>query len=106
MKRGYNQAEHFARGVIAGLDTPLPYLGSSIRRARHTKTQTKLNKEQRQKNLKGAFTVDEKRAALVRNKRLVLVDDVVTTGATTAACAEVLMKAGAASVRVLSLARD
>ncbi|MBD3392976.1 MAG: hypothetical protein GF418_12795 [Chitinivibrionales bacterium] len=106
MKRGYNQAEYLAKGVLAGHGNSIPYLGKALKRTRHTRTQTKLDREQREKNLKGAFGLNPGGADAVRGKNLMLVDDVVTTGATTAHCTRILLEEGALSVRVLSLARD
>ena len=56
--------------------------------------------------MKGAFAVVLEQAGKINGKRLLLVDDIVTTGATTAAAAKALLDAGCASVRVLSIARD
>ncbi len=106
MKRGYNQAERLAKGILAGSSTSLPYLDGVLKRTRHTKTQTKLDKDEREKNLKGAFAVEPKHSDLIRGRKLVLVDDIVTTGATTAHCTRALLEAGVSSVSVLSLARD
>jgi ComF family protein len=106
MRRGYNQADCFARGCLASIPHPPVYLGGMLKRCRHTSTQTKLDKEQRRENLKGAFAVKSEAKAAIMGKRVLLVDDIVTTGATTAECAGAILKAGAASVRVLSLARD
>ena len=106
MKRGYNQAEHFAHGVLSSVKPSIPFLQRALRRTRHTQTQTKLDKEQREKNLKGVFAVAAKDAERIRNKKLILFDDVVTTGATTGHCTRALRAAGASEVRVLSMARD
>ena len=75
-------------------------------RRRKTGTQTKLNRAERKKNLHGAFVVPTEKRALVRGKKVLLIDDVVTTGATTEACALALLEAGCSSVAVLSVARD
>jgi ComF family protein len=104
-KRGYNQAEWLARGFLSSRKE-VKYFDGILLRKHHTKTQTKLAKEQRKKNISKAFVVPKNRGDLIKGKSLILVDDVITTGSTTAACAEVLLKAGAQSVRVLSLARD
>jgi competence protein ComFC len=106
MKRGYNQAEHFARGVIEGSGRDIPLLKNAVRRRRHTRTQTKLNQIERRANIRGAFMVPAKNACLISGKNILLFDDIVTTGATTDECAGVLMDNGAKSVRVISLARD
>jgi ComF family protein len=105
MQRGYNQAEYFCRGVATGLPRPIPIAADVIRRRRNTHTQTRLNSAQRRKNLAGAFVVRSPAAERIRGRSLLLVDDVVTTGTTVSECAEVLLKAGAGSVRVLTLAR-
>jgi ComF family protein len=97
--RGYNQAERLAAalGRLAGLAVR-PRL---LSRARETPSQTKLTPEARRANVHGAFRV---RAPLPAG-RLVLVDDVYTTGATLAAAAEALAAAGAARVEAVTFAR-
>lgn len=105
MKRGYNQAEVIARGMLAGLEPPLPLDTTILKRRKHTRTQTKLNRKQRRRNLAGAFAVVPRNAERIRGKTVVLVDDVVTTGSTTGLCAEMLLEAGAREVRVVALAR-
>jgi predicted amidophosphoribosyltransferase len=64
-----------------------------------------LTASQRQRNVSGAFAVPERLAGAVAGRRVVLVDDVITTGATIDACARCLRRAGAASVDVLAFAR-
>lgn len=63
-----------------------------------------LTHDQRKRNVRGAFAVDPERAAAIQNRAIVLVDDVITTGATAEACARALKRAGAARVDVLALA--
>ncbi len=104
IRRGYNQAERFAAGVCKSWDNRIPLRAHVVGRKRHTRTQTELSRTQRLKNLASAFYV--RRPDAVRGKGVVLIDDIVTTGATTGACANVLLDAGARCVRVLSLARD
>ena len=106
LKRGYNQADYFALGVIAGGGGALKLHSGIIRRKRTTKTQTSLSREDRLKNVASAFTVARKKQSYIRDKSVILVDDVVTTGATTAQCSLVLREWGAKRVRILSLARD
>jgi ComF family protein len=106
LRRGYNQAAMLAEGLAAGLDHPLPVLSKAVRRQRYTRTQTKLGREKRQSNLAGAFSVDMAHRGMIAGKMVILVDDVVTTGATTGACAKALIEAGAKGVRVFCLARD
>jgi ComF family protein len=100
-ERGYNQAEEIAREAARHL--LLPVLAHALSRTRATVSQTKLNREQRARNLENAFRCAD--PASVRGKRILLVDDVYTTGATVARCAELLLEAGALSVGVLALAK-
>ena len=99
-KRGYNQSEVLARGMAAGAGWTLePHL---LVRTRHTATQTKLNKAERQQNVAGAFALQDPQKA--QNKHILLVDDVFTTGATTASSALALLQAPGAKVSVATLA--
>lgn len=103
LKRRYNQAAELARalsrqtGVPAGVDL--------MRRVRATETQGRKSRPARRRNVRGAFAVAPGWADRVAGARLVLVDDVFTTGATVEECAQVLKRAGAAHVGVLTLAR-
>ena len=83
--------------------TGIPLGRRTLSRFRYTASQTRLNRKERGENMEGAFafTGDEG----VEEKSLLLVDDVYTSGATVKECAKVLMKAGAKSVDVLTLAR-
>lgn len=99
-QREFNQAEVLAALVAKRAGKPMVrYLD----RTRYTTTQTRLNREERLKNLHGAFRI--KRRMSVAGKHLVLVDDIFTTGSTVEECSRVLRSAGAASVRVLTVAR-
>ena len=101
-ERDFNQAELLAVSAAAYLGIPI--LGGVIARTRRTKRQADLPAKLRAKNVQGAFAVRD--AGSVQGKCILLVDDVVTTCATTDECARVLLEAGAKSVYVLSLARD
>ncbi|MBL6764960.1 MAG: ComF family protein [Verrucomicrobiae bacterium] len=100
-EREFNQAERIARflGQAAGL----PVWDRSLLRNTPTKTQTELTRHERLANVKQAFSLHP--SGHVRGKSLILIDDVLTTGATTSACAAVLKKAGAARVAVWTVAR-
>jgi ComF family protein len=76
-----------------------------LKRVRRTVSQVGLSAEQRKRNVAGAFQVDPARAAELAGQKVVVVDDVITTGATVEACARVLRRAKAARVDVLALAR-
>jgi ComF family protein len=102
-ERGFNQAEDLARacGRVLGL----PVLPALERRAR-TQAQHALGRGQRQANVLGAFGVRDGYARHVAGRWTVLVDDVVTTGATLSGCAAALLDAGALAVSGLAVARD
>ncbi len=101
-ERGYNQSEFICRGVSAS--TRLPILPVLLRRTRHTVSQTQLHIDDRKKNVEGAFAVHPSFAAGISKRTVVLVDDVVTTGATLDACAAVLCRFGADRVIACTVA--
>lgn len=98
--RGFNQAALLAAPVAALRGLPL--LRTALRRVRGTPPQVGLSPQARRRNLVGAFAVTE--PDTVRARRVLLVDDVFTTGATVSECASTLVRAGAASVHVVTLA--
>src|SRR5688500_3916013 len=103
LRRGFNQATDLARQ----LDLPVVH---ALWRTRATAPQTGLTAAARRRNVAGAFRLSpllsrRTRAALISGRVVVLVDDVMTTGATMQACAEVLAGAGAREVRMLTVAR-
>jgi ComF family protein len=106
LRRGYNQSDDLARGFLQAHGLEHKLAPRALIRRRHTSTQTKLDRSRRRENLHGAFALHPSFADAVRAKRIVLVDDVVTTGSTAGACTEALLNRGAASVRILALARD
>jgi ComF family protein len=101
--RRFNQSAALAKtiGGIAGV----PVLGGALKRVRATQQQVGLSKTERANNVQGAFRVPPERKAEVAGRRLVLVDDVLTSGATVDTCARALLRAGAAHVDVLVFAR-
>ena len=103
-QRGYDQAILLAGEVSAGLAMPWH---AALVRTRHTRPQFELGRRARQTNVSGAFAIaGPAQAALVREKWIVLVDDVATTGSTLVACAETLHGAGALAVSALTVARE
>ncbi|MEE9137513.1 MAG: ComF family protein [candidate division NC10 bacterium] len=99
-ERGFNQAEILAR--VVGKRLQRPVLRKTLRRIRPTLPQTGKRRE-RVRNVRGAFAVGNPEK--IKDRTFLLVDDVLTTGATVNECAKVLMKAGAQRVLVYTLAR-
>ena len=101
--RRYNQAAALALDLARRGGVPAePDL---LRRVRRTPSQGRLSRAARERNVRGAFRLAPKAAPLARGRRVLLLDDVLTTGATASACARVLLRAGAANVDVLTVAR-
>ena len=103
LARRFNQA-----AVLAGLmarQADAAAVPDLLVRTRRTPPQTRLSGSARRRNVRGAFAVRQSRAHLVAGRNVLLVDDVLTTGATVSACARTLRKAGAARVDVATLAR-
>jgi ComF family protein len=84
--RGYNQSEILAQGIANS--TSLPICANAVERSVNTETQTKKNKEERKQNVANIFTVSNPQ--LLQGKHILLLDDVITTGATTISCAETI----------------
>ena len=100
-KRGYNQALLMAKAVCG--ETGLPLRTDVLTRVKHTSSQVRRTRRERMDAMRNAFCVPD--ASLVSGKRILLVDDVLTTGATAIACACALLDAGAKEVMVLTAAR-
>jgi len=103
LRRRFNQSAELAR-AIARLKH-LPFEPDAVRRVKATRRQVGLKANQRQENVRGAFRVPDEREILVRGRRVLVIDDVYTTGATVAAVTRALKRAGAARVDVLTFAR-
>ena len=102
-RRRFNQAMALARAVAAGSGVAAdPFL---LARVKRTQSQVGLTKAQRAENLQGAFRVPTEARGRLKGKRVLLVDDVLTTGATANAASRALLRGGAASVDVLAFAR-
>jgi competence protein ComFC len=100
-EREYNQAERLANRLSDA--TQIPTDPNLLRRTVHTATQTRLSRSQRARNVRRAFALT--RPIRLEGRRILLVDDVLTTGATTSACAIALREAGALHVSVWTVAR-
>lgn len=100
--RGFNQAEEIAKEIGSKMSIPVSKV---LRRVKMTKQQATLTtKEERQKNIEGAFEIDDGLKMFVREKKILLVDDVFTSGADMRECTKVLKKAGVVLVWGLALA--
>ncbi len=100
-ERGFNQAILLAD--FLSRSRRIPISRNNLRRIRWTEPQVNLSPEERMKNVRGAFAV--RRPELFRDKKLLLFDDVYTTGSTVSECAKVLKRAGAGEVHVATVAR-
>jgi ComF family protein len=106
LARGFDQSEELARWALrhAGARSSAPRLGRRVvARVRATAPQTELDADEREANVAGAFVV--RRPEQVRDRRVLLIDDVTTTGSTARACMQALREAGARSVECLALLR-
>lgn len=101
-QRGYNQSELMVRRLSALWG--VPWDGTALRRKKETPRLRSLNPSEREMALFDAFAVLERDAHKIKDKRLLLVDDIYTTGATADACSKALLSAGAGEVYFLSLA--
>tara|TARA_R110000787_G_scaffold16825_11_gene52992 strand:+ start:4986 stop:5756 length:771 start_codon:yes stop_codon:yes gene_type:complete len=102
-RRGFNQSAWLGQAICRMSGTPI--LVDAIKRTRRTPSQAGLSARQRRRNVAGAFTVRKPAIVRISGRRVLLVDDVLTTGATLSACTRALKQAGAANVDVLVLAR-
>lgn len=100
-ERSFNQSERLANLLSA--KTGIPVYAKLLKRIQPTPTQTRLTRAQRMENVKGAFVYNAK--SNLNGGTVVLIDDVLTTGATASECAKVLMRNGASSVDVWTVAR-
>ena len=99
-ERGYNQSYYIAKGIGKKLNIKI---GENVlARTRYTQSQTTMTLVEREQNIKDAFVIKKSRG--IKDKNLLLVDDVITTGATTSECGKVLLEAGAANIYAASLA--
>ena len=103
LARRFNQAGLLANAL--GRLSGLPVVVDALIRRRRTPSQGRLGRQGRQENVQGAFRVNPRRAAALKGRRVLLIDDVMTTGATLESCARTLRRGGAGAVDALTLAR-
>lgn len=104
LRRRYNQSALLAR-ALAKMSPNYHLALDALVRRRRTPSQGAMNREQRAKNVTGAFRIHSKWRERIKGSHVILMDDVLTTGATAEACAKALRRAGVADVRVLTLMR-
>ncbi|MGZ4972405.1 MAG: ComF family protein, partial [Limisphaerales bacterium] len=100
-EREFNQAERLAKYL--GRAANIPVNTSILKRIQPTQSQTTLSREERADNVRKAFAL--RGPVDLKEKNIVLIDDILTTGATTSACAGILRKAGASRIQVWTVAR-
>jgi ComF family protein len=98
-QRGYNQAALLAKGISDA--TGIPMAEKAVKRVRESSSQTRKTRAERWQNVDGLFTISED---LGKNRHILLVDDVITTGATLDACASAILRARGNKVSIMTLA--
>jgi ComF family protein len=99
-KRGYNQAQIFGEGISKEINAPIQH--KVLIKIRDTGTQTARSRQDRMEKVANSFSVKKK--ALIKGRHVLLVDDVITTGATLESCASLLLKEGARSISCITIA--
>ena len=101
-ERGYNQSELIAREIAKRVE--IDYNNQSLFKTKNIIEQSKLNKEERQRNIQGVYELHNQK--LLQNKKILLIDDIYTTGSTVNECARILKQAQPKSISVFTLAKD
>ena len=101
--RGYNQTALIAKEIAKAYQN-LIYDGKSLQKIKDTKMQSSLNKKQRKNNIKNAYNLINQQK--IKDKKIVLLDDIYTTGATANECSKMLKQAGAKEILVVTIAKD
>ena len=106
-ERKFNQAILLAKAILQNLPDKkngLKFYPDILLRTRYTTAQVKLDQKTRAKNLQGAFVINKKYFDIIKDSSILLIDDVITTGATLENCASILKKAGAKKITVVTIA--
>lgn len=106
-ERKFNQSILLAKAIFHhanNFKNSLKFYPDILLRTRYTKAQVSLNHKMREENLRGAFEVNKKYLGVIKDSSILLVDDVITTGATAENCAAILKEAGAKKITVLTIA--
>ena len=98
-QRGYNQSLHIARGI--GSETRLPIVTNAVSREQFVESQTQKDRWQRNENVEGCFRLND--GSALKGRHVLLVDDVVTTGATICSCGREMLKAGDVRFSILTI---
>lgn len=101
-QRGYNQSELIAKELAK--KTKLEYRNNCLIKTKNIIEQSKLNKEGREKNIHGVYRLENRE--LLRNKKILLIDDIYTTGSTVNECSKILRKSNPNKIGVLTIAKD
>lgn len=105
-ERHYNQSDYIVKGIskAAGIEA----LPDAVKRTRYTKTQTRLSRAERIENVRGAFEINREYRDLLKDKNLIVIDDIITTGSTVNEVIRILKEAGCGKILggCLAMARD
>ena len=101
-ERGYNQSELIAREIAKRAE--VNYNNTSLFKTRNIVEQSKLNKEERQKNIQNAYQL--RNGKTLENKKILLIDDIYTTGSTVNECSKILKQANPKKIGILTIAKD
>jgi ComF family protein len=103
-ERGYNQSKLIARQISK--NTNLKLITNCLYKNKNIVAQSTLNKEKRQKNVENAFSINSKKLAKIKDKKILILDDIFTTGSTVNECAKMLKKVGIKDIGIITIAKD
>ena len=103
-QRGYNQSSVFAKKVAKILK--IVYFENAILKMKNNQPQSSLSQEERVKNVQNVYKINEKYLQMLKNKKILLIDDIFTTGSTSNECSRILKSSQAKSVGIFTIAKD